>query len=112
MVKIPIIPGAILMGKCTGERREPGNPRDGGGGGFSRLHRLMAGGAPYRPPERSPRRRNDLQMIYKRFTSEVQTIYERSTNPGGPGSPRRIYKPLELLYENAGSHSAFVLRFG
>ena len=31
MVKIPIIPGAILMGKCTGERREPGKPRDGGG---------------------------------------------------------------------------------
>ena len=32
MVKIPIIPRAILMGKCTGERREPGKPRDGGGG--------------------------------------------------------------------------------
>ena len=65
-----IHPGSIDGGKRAGERREPGKPRDGGG--FSRSHRLMAGGAPYGPPERSP----GVGMIYKRFTNDLRVKYK------------------------------------
>src|SRR5258705_7082798 len=37
-------------------------------------------------------------------------IYERYTSPGGPGTTLGDIRNPELLHENAGSHSGFVLR--
>ena len=77
-------------------------------GGFPRSHRPTARdpwGAPDRPPEPSPSSILTGPTQTPGYTNDIQIR-------AGEGGPRWIYKTLELIRKNLGTHSIFVLQLG
>ena len=85
-------------------------PRDGQDMSFPRADILrdifdgiFDGGSAPVAPDRAPR-------AIPGHSSHGGGIYERCTNPGGPGTTLGDIQNPELLHESAGSHSGFVLQ--